>query len=335
MKFYSAFDKPIKVFGIADFDNRKTFARLPSEVISRVSSLEFLGKRPPGGRIGFRTDSKTLTVRLAFETLGVDIGMSIYACQSAFVFAGERKSSTFLGLVNPKNYETKEFEKTFSLSGELQDILIYLPRNEILKSVDIGIDDGAEIEAPTPYKHSRPILYYGSSITEGGCCCNPSSAYNAIISRHLDVDYYNFGFSGNCKGEPEMAEYFNTLDFSIFVLDYDYNAPTVEHLRATHEPFYRAIREKNPKTPIIMLTRPRPWLNEDEVQRRDVVKQTYENALESGDKNVYFIEGTEFFDGFDDSELCFIDTCHPNDLGFYKMAQKIEPLICSLLEEKN
>jgi len=335
MKIYSAFDAPIKVFGIADFEKRKSFARLPDEVINEVSTLEFLGRRSPGGRIGFRTNSKSLLVKIAFETLSIDIGMSIYACQSAFVFAGQRQSSTYLGLVNPSNYDTKEFERTFELSGEMQDILILLPRNEIIKSVDIGIDDGAEIQAPTPYKYSKPVLYYGSSITEGGCCCNPSSAYNAIISRHLDADYYNFGFSGNCKGESAMADYFNTLDFSIFVLDYDHNAPTVEHLKNTHEPFYKRIREKNPNTPIVMLTRPRPWLTEDEAQRRDVVKATYENAIKNGDKNVYFIDGTSIFEGFADSELCSIDTCHPNDLGFYKMAERVEPLIKSLLEDAN
>jgi lysophospholipase L1-like esterase len=148
----------------------------------------------------------------------------------------------------------------------------------------------------------------------------------------IDTDYYCFGFSGNCKGDLPIADFFNTLDFSIFVYDYDHNAPTVEHLKATHEPFYKAIRKANPSTPIIMMTRPRPYLTDDEAQRRMVVKTTYENAIKNGDKNVYFIDGTSFFDG-NDSELCFVDALHPNDLGFFKMATRIEPLIKSLLEE--
>lgn len=332
MRTYSAFNAPIKVFGIADFYKRRSFARLPDEVIKAVPSLEFLGRRSSGGRVCFRTNSSTLCIKIELETLSVDIGMSIYASQSAFVYTGSRQDLRLLGLVNPPNYETKVLQNSFELSGEMQDITVLVPRNEIIKSIDVSIDDNAELCEPTPYKYSKPILYYGSSITEGGCCCNPINCYNAMISRHLDVDYYNFGFSGSCKGESALADFFNTLDFSIFVLDYDHNAPDVAHLEATHEPFYKKIREANKSVPILMLTRPRPYLTEEETQRKDVVKKTYENAIASGDKNVYFFDGPSFFKGFADSEHCFIDGCHPNDLGFFKMAEALEPTIKALLE---
>lgn len=332
MRAYSIKDKPIKVFGVPFFDKTGVLTRLPNEIIKKVPSLEFLGRRVPGGRVCFRTNSEKITIKIEFETLSIDVGMSIYACQSAFVFAGERKNSRYLGLVRPHNYESKSFEATFTKDSTLEDITILLPRNEIIKSVEILLCDDAIIKEPTPYKYSKPIIYYGSSITEGGCCCNPSSVYNSIISRHLDVDYYNFGFSGNCKGEIEMADYFNTLDFSIFVLDYDHNAPDVAHLKATHENFFKRIRQKNQNVPIVMITRPCAVYGDDEIARREVVKATYDNAIKNGDKNVYFIDGESFFKDFEDRELCFIDTIHPNDLGFYKMAEVIEPIIKDILE---
>ena len=333
MKSYSVFEKPIKVFGLPEFNKNKTFTRLPDDVIKAVPSLEFLGRRCPGGRIGFKTNSRAFTVKLRLRTLSVDIGMSIYSCQSAHVFVGDKQSSRFLGLLNPKDYDNLEFEGTFSKSGEMEDVLILLPRNEIIEDVNILIDDEAQILPPTEYKYSKPILYYGSSITEGGISCNPSNAYNAIISRHLDVDYINFGFSGNAKGEIAIADYISTLDFSIFVYDYDHNAPTVEHLRSTHESFFMRIREKHPSVPVVMMTRPYANYGEDEYARKEVVKTTYENALRRGDKNVYFIDGETFFKDFKDKELCFIDTIHPNDLGFHKMAQAIEPIIAGILNE--
>ena len=74
---------------------------------------------------------------------------------------------------------------------------------------------------------------------------------------------------------------------------------------------------------------------EDEQARKDVIKKTYENAIKNGDKNVYFIDGEEYFKDFLDKELCFIDTIHPNDLGFYKMAQIVEPVIKEILENEN
>lgn len=335
MKAYSIFEKPIKVFGLPEFNKNKKLTRLPDEVIEKIPNLDFLGRRCPGGRIGFKTNSKTIGIRAKYKTLSPDIGMSIYSCQSFHAFAGDRQNSRFLGLMPPYNYESLEFERTLKKDGIMEDVLILLPRNEIVENVEILLDDDAEILPPTEYKYSKPILYYGSSITEGGISCNPSNAYNAIISRHLDVDYINLGFSGNAKGELAMADYINTLDFSIFVYDYDHNAPNVEHLEATHEEFFKRIRQKHPNAPIVMMTRPYANYGEDEQARKAVIKKTYENALKNGDNNVYFIDGEEYFKDFADKELCFIDTIHPNDLGFYKMAQVIEPVIKDILENEN
>ena len=332
MKEFTYKDYPIKVFGIPHFEKHKTLERLPSKLLKKLPSLSFLGRRPMGARLGFRTDSKTFTLKIEFDTLSVDIGMSIYSCQSAYVFAGKRQSSRFLGLSNPRNYETKTFEGTFKKGDGMEDVTIFLPRNEIIKNVWLYFEDGARVEPPTPYKFSKPILFYGSSITEGGIACNVCNGYNAIISRHLDVDYYNLGFSGNAKGELEMADFINTIDISLFVYDYDHNAPTVEHLEKTHEPFFKRIREKNPTLPVLMMSRPHAIYGEEEQRRREVIKRTYENALNAGDKNVYFIDGEEFFKNDPDREICFIDTIHPNDLGFFKMAQVVEPVIKSILE---
>ncbi len=324
---YTYKDKPLKVFGVPNIEKTGVFERLPREVREKLPSLEFLGRRTPGARLGFRTDAPSFTVRIAFETLSADIGLSIYSCQSANVYLGERKNSRFLGLVNPPNYETKEFEKTFNKAEGMEEITIWLPRNEIISNVEIEIPNGYRVEEPTPYKYSTPAIYYGSSITEEAAAANQCASYNALISRHLDLDYYNFGFSGSCKGEIEMADFINTLDFSVFIYDYDHNAPTPEHLEQTHEPFYKKIREKNPSVPIVMLTRPTATFDKDARMRRDIVKKTYENALKNGDKNVYFVDGEDFFKDFDDKEVCFTDTIHPTDLGFYKMAEKIEPVI--------
>ena len=332
MKEFTYKDYPIKVFGIPHFDSHKTLRRLPDELMKKIPSLNFLGKRPMGARLGFRTDSKSITLKIEFETLSVDVGMSIYACQSAYVFAGERQSSKYLGLLPAYNYDCKTCEKTFNKNGLMEDVTIFLPRNEIIKNVWIYVEDGANIEPPTPYKYSKPMLFYGSSITEGGIACNVCNGYNAVISRHLDADYYNLGFSGNAKGELEMADFINTIDMSLFVYDYDNNAPTAEHLEKTHEPFFKRIREKNPTLPIIMMTRPFAQYGEDEKKRREIVYKTYENALCKGDKNVYFIDGESPFKNDPDRELCFIDTIHPNDLGFAKMVQVIEPVIKEILE---
>ena len=330
MKTYCSKDAPLKVFGIPFFDTKKEFRRLPDELIEKLPNLEHLGKRCPGARIGFRTDAEEFTVKVILKTLKPDVGMAIYSCQAVNVMVGDRQNSKFAGLLTPPDYETKTFEKTFKKSAAMEEVTLWLLRNEEIEEVFVSIPDKAAIEAPTPYKYG-PVLYYGSSITEGGCCCNVTNGYNALLSRWLDVDYYNMGFSGNAKGEPIMADYLNTIDFKAFVLDYDHNAPTAQHLRDTHEPFYKKIREKNPDTPILMLSRPifRPWPDDEE--RKSIVKATYDNAVAAGDKNVYYVNSDEFFDD-ELRDICAIDTIHPNDLGFYRMAKTILPVMKEMLE---
>ena len=331
MKTFSYKDKPIEVHGVPFFEKTGVLERLPEDVRKAVPSLEAFGRRCPGARICFRTNSTKILLKMTLKTLSWDIGMSIYDCQAANVMIGERQNARFAGLLHPQDYETMVCEREFLKDSSMEDVTIWLPRNEEIADFTISIENDAEIEAPTPYKYP-PMLYYGSSITEGGCCCRVTNAYNAIISQHLDVDYYNFGFSGNAKGELEIADYINTIPMSIFVYDYDHNAPDVEHLEKTHEPFFKRIREKNPDLPVVIMTKPDFDYDPEEPERRKVIYKTYENAVNSGDKNVYFIDGQTFF-GEKDRHFCTCDCCHPNDLGFYRMAQVIEPVIKQILGE--
>lgn len=332
MKTYRYCDAPLEVHGLPFFLENGILERVPAHVREKVPSLAFLGRRCPGARICFRTDSPTITLNMTFETLSPDIGMSIYACQAANVMIGERKAVRFAGLLCPPDYGTKTAEKIFQKSAEMEEVTVWLPRNEIIADFTVAVEDGAAVEAPTPYRYP-PMLYYGSSITEGGCCNRVTNAYNALICQHLDADYYNYGFSGSAKGETAMAELIKNIPMSIFVYDYDHNAPNAEHLAATHEPFFRKIRENNPDLPVIMLTKPDFDYDPDAAKRRDIIRTTYENAVRDGDKNVWFIDGRSFF-GETDRHACTCDCCHPNDLGFYRMAEVIEPVVKTILEKR-
>jgi len=331
MKTLNIKDAPIKVYGIPFFEEKKEFLRIPEsavkpELFDIKPGLRHLFKRCPGARAGFRTDATEFTLKITFATFNVDIGMSIYASQSASVMIGSHTDCTHMGLCFPTDYKTKTFERTYRKSADMEDILIWLPRNEVLENVEITFPDDARVEAPTPYKYG-PAVFYGSSITEGGCCTNVAHGYNALLSRWLDMDYYNFGFSGSAIGTPEVADYINTIpDMKLFVYDYDHNAPTAEHLRKTHEPFFKKIREAHPDMPIIMMTRPGFEYTPDADERIEIVRTTYENALKNGDKNVYFICGKDFFDE-KDRTLCLVDCTHPNDLGFYRMAETVYPVM--------
>jgi lysophospholipase L1-like esterase len=143
----------------------------------------------------------------------------------------------------------------------------------------------------------------------------------------LDCNYINLGFSGSARGEEIMAQYIAGIKMSAFVLDYDHNAPTIEHLENTHEKFYRIIRASNKELPIIILSKS-DFENaaEENKKRRDIIYKTYIDAIKEGDENVFFIDGELMF-GIKDRDSCTVDGCHPNDLGFMRMAEVIYPCI--------
>jgi lysophospholipase L1-like esterase len=206
--------------------------------------------------------------------------------------------------------------------GKTLDYILYFPLYNGVNSLEIGLDEGASVGHGRVYRDIKPILYYGSSITQGGCASRPDNSYQALISKWNNIDFINLGFSGSARGETVMVDYLKNIDCSLFVCDYDHNAPTADHLEKTHYALYESYRKARKDTPILFLTRPDYKAGQNECERRErIVRETYERAKAQGDNNVYFIAGRTFFTT--DRQNCTVDGCHPNDLGFYKMAKKI------------
>ena len=329
MKRYCFTDAPIKIFGVPHFEEKRALRRLPEE-LAELLSWKKVGLRTPGARMCFRTDSPILRIGVELATLHPDVGMSLYACQSAHILIGDRRSPHYLKPVYPKNYEEACFEREQTKNPVMEDVTIFLPMGEMIKTVWVEIEDSATIEPPTPYRAIPPIAFYGSSITEGAHASRPCNAYTALISARLDTDYYNFGFSGNARGQLLIADYICTLALSALVIDYDHNAPDPEFLQSTHEPFYRRVREHKPTLPIIFTTRPNFEHTPDAAERRAIVRATYEGAVAEGDKNVCFIDGESFY-GTHERYLCTTDATHPNDIGHERMASVYAPLLADIL----
>ncbi len=335
MKFCHITENPIKIYGLAVTDKEKRqFWKLPQHVMDVLPQYDFLGKRTAGGRVRFKTNSGKMIIKMTLAQTKEDINIPLSGSAGADVYLGSGIESRFIGYIAPKEHVMEEIsvEKEFSLTGNMEIVTINLPRNDHLYSMEIGIEDDAEILCAPEYKFENPIVFYGSSITEGGCAPLAGNAYTSMVCRWLDSNYINLGFSGSARGELEMAHYINTIDnMSIFVMDYDHNAKTSEELEATHEPFYREIRKANPDLPIIMMSRPDVDFDiEDSIVRRDIVKATYDKAVAEGDTNLWFIDGFTLFGEFGRHE-CTIDGTHPNTLGFMRMAEKVYPLLKQIL----
>lgn len=279
---------------------------------------------PAGGRIRFSTDSKTIAVRAQVARCkGVGFDLFRLEDEQEVFAAGFRRTECFIceGVFESRWVNVSE-------GTELIPYTLNLPYIGTLTGLEIGIDADARLETGVPYRNEKPVVFYGSSITQGAWASRPGSSYISLISQRYNLHYLNLGFAGSAKGEQAIADYMAELDMCAFVCDYDHTAESPEKLMETHLPLYQTIRKSHPDIPYIMITRPDFMFGdrEENLRRIEVVRNTYEYAQEVGDKNVTFVDGSTLLEG-DYYYNCTRDGVHPNDLGFYRMASKIGPVI--------
>lgn len=323
--FYHSLSAPFEVYGLL-YENGH-FRRMPEAFSQPVSrNVHSLSRNTAGGRLRFCTDSSCVVIHAKMPHIGKMSHFALCGSSGFDLYIGNEYRASYL----PPFHITDGYQSVVELgSRQMREITLHFPLYSDVSELYIGLDDTASIKAPTPYKTQKKMVFYGSSITQGGCASRPGTAYPSLVARHFDSDFINLGFTGNAKGEPAMAEYIKTLPMSVFIYDYDHNAPSLEHLENTHENMFKIIREANPTLPIVMLSRPRYFPTEEECERLAIIRKTYENALASGDKNVYFIDGKTLM------QFCHnegtVDGCHPTDLGFFSMAKTLIELLQTIL----
>ena len=329
--YYDVRQVPFDLYGFYAPREEDVFKRLPDEVAMATSQgVVSLYKDTAGGRVRFSTDSDCIVIRarlpkihrMYHATLQMSAGFDIYLDDprsGESVFCGIFKPpydmvDGYTAMVTFPDRKMRYLTINFPLYGEVSELLV-------------GLCEGATVGGGAPYRNSRPVIFYGSSITQGGCASRSGIAYPAIISRRLNIDYINLGFAGNAKAEDAIVEYMAGLEGSVFVSDYDYNAPDRAHLDRTHYRMYEKIRATSPNMPYVMISRPdftgSEAKIESSVSRRKIIIESFHRAcLENGDKNVYFIDGEGFFNG-EYADCATVDGTHPADYGMVCMADTI------------
>lgn len=329
--FYDPKQSPFCIYGVTYEDG--CYRRMPETVARTVSEgVLALHLNTAGGRVRFRTDSAYVAIYAKMSHLGRMSHFALTGSMGFDLYAGEGEERYIKSFIPPYDMEDG-YESIIEFdSQQMQNITINFPLYSGVTELYIGLQKDAKLFPPLPYKHQKPVVFYGSSITQGGCASRPGNAYPAILSRKLNFDYINLGFSGSAKAEDEIVDYIKNMEMSVFVYDYDHNAPSVEHLENTHEKMFRAIRQEKPALPIIIMSCPEYTLSLKAKQKFPVVRKTYENAIKRGDKNVYFLSGRELMTLAKDDGT--VDACHPNDWGFISMATAVEPVLRNVLENR-
>lgn len=337
MKKVSLEEKNVALNGLPWYKhNGNRFWRLPYEIEDSISHDLWEGsKHTSGARIRFCSDTSMLGLTLYYENVG---GMDDTGnmCKIGRMGIDLYVDGLYRGFSLPKMDGEKEEVFFSSETRKYRQFTIYLPLYHHIEVKKILLDDDAVILPPEPFAVPKPVAYYGTSITQGGCASRSGLSYQAILSRELNIDYVNLGFSGLGRGEKQLAEAMVEIDASCYVLDYALNNKSLKEFDRVYGPFFACLREKRPETPVIFIT-PIPYLEElwnDDFRafnesKRDIIRNIFNKAADSGDKNVYLLEGKKFLSLINGEGQ--VDGGHPNDLGLYMMSSNLKPLIMKVL----
>ena len=227
-------------------------------------------------------------------------------------------------------------EATFWTYG--MDAMVYLPLYNGPSKIEFGVPKGATFE-PLPERESgitKPVVFYGTSITHGGCCSRPGLAFVNWIGRDLDVPVVGLGFSGSGVMEFEMSEHLARIDASCYVLDCLWNMSLKESQRPgrsverNYEPFIRNLRAKRPGVPIVMAEHCNVYGNEKDNKDR-FIRGLYEKLIAEGWTDLVYLPNDAMYTG--DYEGT-VDGCHPNDLGMMSMSKAFGKAVKEALKLK-
>lgn len=315
----------IEVAGLPWFqENKGEFWRLPARAKESFPPAVWnLSIDPTGGRIRFRTDSSTLAIRLEWPRPPGMRNMHAFGQSGVDLYVGDAYWSTATpdkDAVPGKVYEHVYFK---GQARAMRDVTIYLSLYSPVKVLSIGLDRDASIEVAKPFAVARPAVFYGTSITQGGCASRPGMSYQAILGRRLNLNHVNLGFSGNGRGEAALARAVAEIDAAAFVLDFAQNNGGVESLAQVYDPFIAILRERHPNTPIVAIT---PIYAAGEAnggqrneEMRALIRKVVSRRVAAGDTHLQLVEGTDLLGPSRVDGL--VDGTHPNDLGFQWMAE--------------
>ncbi|MBQ7667267.1 MAG: hypothetical protein IJS46_04655, partial [Kiritimatiellae bacterium] len=204
--------------------------------------------------------------------------------------------------------------------------LVNLPLYNGVKSISVGVEKGAKASPPAARASGveKPVVFYGSSITQGACASRPGMAFVNIVGRELDIPVVNLGFSGSCAMEMEMCEHVASIDASCYVLDGLWNMGSSKggpnrrgrNVEENYEPFVRRLRELRPGVPIVMAGMCEFKCDAENARDR-FVRALYGKLAAEGWKDIYFIPKSEFYSGAGEET---VDGVHPNDWGMVQIA---------------
>ena len=318
-------------------ETESPYDRLPARAREAIRPEVWnLSRHSAGLSVRFETDAPEISARwrLVNESLAMD-HMPATGVSSVDLYLDRAGAGPAWWLGTGRGVQSVDPSAVLvgQLSGQRQRFLLNLPLYNGVERVEIGISPNASIW-PAPRHTGRPVVFYGTSIVQGGCASRPGMAYPSIIARSLDIETINLGFSGNAHMEPEIARLLAELDARAFVLD---PLPNMRGAMIDERalPFVQTLRAAHSDTPIVMMEcYPRqnhPFVAESRRvcdEKAKAFRAVYDRQRSAGDESLYWLDAADLI-GSDGEGT--VDGSHPNDLGFHRMARVTSALLKTIV----
>lgn len=329
--------EPYRVSGFGWRPTEWPLRRLPYGRTVRAE-VDDLANHTAGGQIRFISDSPVVAIKGRLSGLRQLDHMAATGECGFDCYVAERGAVSYhaTGREVPDGLEFS-YELFSAATSVSREFTINLPLYQGVAELWIGLKPTAVVLAPRAYASDERVIFYGTSITQGGCATRPGMAYTNILSRRLPYEFVNLGFSGNGLGEPEVADLVAEIERpGCYVLDYDANVSTASALGDSLADFVRTLRRSQPDTPIVVLSRPQRSTERYDAKlrcRREdgerIIDTVVSELRSTGVEGLHSFRGSELY-GADFPELT-VDGVHPSDAGFLRIADALTPVICRLM----
>lgn len=339
-KWFSPSEPPFVLCGFPFYETDGIYRRYPLNPPEKLPvKVEDNARGSSGGQIRFSANTSQLRLRVKLRetplhgyhiTTLAEAGFDVYAAKGDgnYVFCGVTKFEP-----------TKtEYEATLIQLEEPQqlDFIINFPLRTSVESVFVGLDEDCIPAAPPPFESEKRILIYGASMMHGFCASRPGMTMPNILSRRLNRQVINMGVNGSALCETSVAKSVRMVDnVALLIINTEGNCPDDKFISEHLPEFIATYRETHPETPIAVMSfmrESREYIDDIARRRRLAKKEaqikTVEAFKNSGDKNIYFWDGEDFTNEYEDivfgghcaGNECTVDTQHKSDLGFWLMA---------------
>ena len=328
---YSSKFDDIKYFGedsfllegtdVADSLKENKYDRLPASYKGFVREPVWnLSKNSAGLSIRFLSNSSVITAKWELLNNFSMNHMPDTGIKGIDLYFKNNDKWQYINTGIPTGFNN-EYRLIDNMDNELREYKIFLPLYDGIKNIEIGVDNSSFIQKPKKSER-KPIIFYGTSITQGACASRPGMAHTNIISRKLDRNVINFGFSGNGRMEYPISKLISESEPAFYVIECMPNMYPPDLVSSNTIPLVDVIRSKNPNTPIVLVdlfTSPINTLDKNAVkgtnEMNNALRNEYKKMIDKGYQNIIYIESSNALgNDFEGT----VDAVHFTDLGFLR-----------------